>query len=87
MHPVIKQCGCGKEYTKQDWDRLSLLPKQGGKMRYADGQLYEFRVCVGCHSTLARTVTEQPTVRRSFPTPAQPIEFDQAMLRVRGPSK
>lgn len=89
-----KSCKCGSEYTKDEWGKLALLPKNGGRMRYSDGILYEFRLCDSCHTTLARQVPSQvssqqslPAARPRLPTPAQPMELQSAMLRVSGDRK
>lgn len=87
----FKKCGCGRDYSKEEWEELALTQKNGGRMRYADGITYEFRLCADCSTTLAVTVlppkTEQPTSgARPVHTPAHGIEAT-AMLRVSSSSK
>lgn len=82
----VKNCGCGKSYTRAEWQGLHLAPRHGGRLTYDDGITYEFRTCAGCHSTLALTVRlpsspPLPVVAHRKPQPS--LDFAAgAMLRV-----
>lgn len=91
---TIKTCGCGKTYTREEWETLSLTRKHNGVLKFEDGYTYEFRHCIGCASTLAITiggpapetvpaVVIPPPAMRRRPISQPPIEVAaSAALRI-----
>jgi hypothetical protein len=56
---IIKECGCGRQYSRETWSTLRLVGRQGDD----DGAI-ELRDCV-CRSTIAvdvRDLRELPIV-------------------------
>lgn len=51
----IKRCGCGREYSREDWDALRFV----GYQRPPGAKVLELREC-HCHSTIAIDVTDEP---------------------------
>lgn len=90
---TIKECTCGETYTREEWQKLRLTVKYGGRARWEDGFTYEFRHCGGCSSTLAITVREQAQSQPSVAPIRRPISqppLDVAassMLRVSSSDK
>jgi len=47
---IIKHCGCGSEYTRDEWRGLNLV----GRMRgLGSGTVLELRICARCGSSIS----------------------------------
>lgn len=55
---VLKECGCGRQYSRETWDQLHLV----GRMPDGEGGELELRDCV-CKSTIAVDVVELRPLR------------------------